>query len=240
MVDSWSLKIVMVTSIPKLIIIMGPPGSGKGTQAQLLKEKYSCNYIATGDLVREMYKKAATGDPLGLEVKKRYDRGEPQPDDIILKFVRQKLITIDTQRGIIFDAFPLSEAQARGLDEIIKDFKLDKPVAINIKVGEEDVVQRLSLRKYCPKDNSVYYPKSPTYDSNKCEKCGKGLIRRADDEAGVVRKRYKKYIDRINVLVMYYEKRNQLISINGEQSVEKVASEIEQRLSTYQSDYAQK
>ena len=158
--------------MPKLIIMMGPPGSGKGTQAQLLRKKLDYHYIATGDLVREMRGRAYTGDPIAVEVKKRYDRGEPQPDELILKAVRSKLSELDLDAGIIFDAFPLSEKQIWGLEEIIEEFHLPDPVAVSIEVSEDEVVKRLTLRKYCPKDNSVYYPMSPTYEKNVCSVCG--------------------------------------------------------------------
>ncbi|MDD5342238.1 MAG: nucleoside monophosphate kinase [Patescibacteria group bacterium] len=218
----------------KLIIIMGPPGSGKGTQAKLLREKFGLNYLATGDVVREMCRRAETGDPLGQEVKERYDRGEPQPDDLILRAVRQKLSELDLAKGIIFDAFPLSEPQALGLDEIITEFKLAQPVAINVEVGEDEVVKRLGMRKFCPKDNSVYYPKSPTYEKNQCAVCGGELIRRSDDTPEVARERYRKYIDRITSLVNFYQKRQQLVPINGEQSVPAVAEEIIHKIERYQ------
>ncbi len=219
--------------MPKLIIMMGPPGSGKGTQAQILQKKLNCHYIATGDLVREMREKAYIGDPIAVEVKKRYDRGEPQPDELILKAVRQKLSLIDLDAGIIFDAFPLSEKQAWGLEELINEFHLPQPVAVSIEVSEDEVVKRLTLRKFCPKDNSVYYPKSPTYDENVCSICGEQLVKRADDIPEVVRERYKEYIERINAIENFYDKKGQLIKIFGEQSVEQVAEEVAKKLQSY-------
>ncbi len=214
--------------------MMGHAGSGKGTQAELIRSKYGHNYISTGDLIREMIKKAASGNMLGKQVKDRYDRGEPQPDDLILKSVRQKLSELELEYGLIFDAFPLSMEQAKGLDEIVKEYSLPDPVAVNIEVSEEEVVQRLGMRKYCPNDNSVYYPKSPTYFQNKCAKCGGDLAMRADDVPEVVRERYRVYKERIDNLIDYYKKRNRLININGEQSVDDVSKEILEKFSAFE------
>ncbi len=220
--------------IPKIVILLGPPGSGKGTQAKLLQERYDYHYLSTGDLIREAIKKAATGDPLAMEIKSRYDQGEPQPDNLILKMVREKLNAVNLREGIIFDAFPLSDRQAWGLDEIIEESGKPEVVALNIEVGEEETITRLSLRKYCPQDNSVYYPKSPTYDQDLCAVCGGKLVRRADDAPAVVRERYQAYQSRIRSLVHFYEKRRQLIRVDGEQTVEGVAEEMFKKLGAYQ------
>lgn len=224
----------METIVPKIIILLGPPGSGKGTQAKLLQERYGYHYLSTGDLIRETMKKAVSGDPLALEIKARYDRGEPQPDNLILRLVREKLNAINLSQGIIFDAFPLSDRQARGLDEIIEESGKPAVVTLSIEVSEEETVTRLSLRKYCPQDNSVYYPKSPTYDQDQCAVCGGKLVRRADDAPVVVRERYRAYQSRIQSLVHFYEKRHQLIRVDGAKAVEAVAEDMFKKLAAYQ------
>lgn len=225
----------MEKNFPKIIIFLGPPGSGKGTQAKLLQEKLGYYYLSTGDLVREMISRADSGDTLALEMKQRYDRGEPQPDDLVLRAVREKLRTVDLQKGIIFDAFPLSEKQAWGLDEIIEESGKPSLTVLSVEVSEDETVKRLSLRKFCPADNSVYYPKSPTYAQDVCELCGGKLVRRADDAPEVVRERYQAYQSRMGALINFYEKRRQLIHIFGEQSVEAVADETERKLQTHRS-----
>ncbi|MDP3964392.1 MAG: nucleoside monophosphate kinase [bacterium] len=223
----------MAEHVPQLIILMGPPGSGKGTQAETLRQETGMNYLATGDVVRELMARAATGDPIGAEMKERYDRGEPQPDDLILKAVKQKLTELSLKRGLIFDAFPLSLPQAEGLEKLREDLGLPEPVAVSIEISEEEVIKRITLRKFCPKDNSAYYPQSPTYESNTCAQCGAQLVKRDDDTAEVVSKRYREYVGRIKSLVEYYSEHGQLIVINGAQSVEAVGDEIRSKLSQY-------
>lgn len=218
---------------PKHLIFLGPPGSGKGTQGKILAKEQGMNYLATGDMVREFLATAKEGDPVGREMKEKYDKGIPQPDDLILKGVREKLKSFDLFQGIIFDSFPHTEQQAWGIEEIVKDFSLEKPLVIYINLSEEESVKRLSQRKYCSNCQSVFYPLSTNYHRNICDKCGQPLIMRSDDKEEIIRFRYKEYINRIEPVVDYYKPRLRWIEINGQQSVEEVQWEIKEKIEQF-------
>jgi adenylate kinase len=214
-------------------VMIGPPGAGKGTQRELLQNKYNLETVVTGDLIRELRAKAVDGDQLAMEIKKRYDQGIPQPDDVVIEAVRRKLSSLDLSRGVIFDAFPLSLGQAEGLEDLVKEFSLPEPIAFYVDITENESVERLSKRKLCPQCKRVFYPLSPNYDSNKCDVCGIELITRPDDKPEVVRRRYHQYLERMQALKQFYYEKGSLLRINGEQTVEDVFSEINDRLSDF-------
>lgn len=216
--------------IPQLIILMGPPGSGKGTQAKLLQQRHGLYYLATGDLIREVMREPGNREALAEAVRQRYAQGEPQPDDIILELVREKLAEIDIEKGILFDAFPLSSAQAEGLEEMRQKFHLPEPVVLSIEVAEDEVVRRLGLRRFCPRDHATYHPDSPAYRQNSCLICGGPLERRSDDAPEVVRRRYAEYSQRLKELVQRYHERGQVVKVRGEATVVDVAQQIERAL----------
>lgn len=218
---------------PKHLIILGPPGCGKGTQAKFLVEQWAMNYLSTGDMIREYIKKAANGNVLGQAMKERYDKGIPQPDGLIIKAVREKLKTLDLGKGIIFDSFPLSDNQAWGLDDIIKDFTLENPIVLYVAISQAEAIERLSKRKYCPNCKAVFYPLSPNYDSGLCDKCQHRLITRSDDQPEVVKHRYQEYIIRIQALQKFYQPRLRWVEINGEQPVEAVHQEIFKKIEEF-------
>ncbi|MFH1597489.1 MAG: nucleoside monophosphate kinase [Patescibacteria group bacterium] len=223
---------------PKHLVFLGPPGSGKGTQAKLLMEQWKMNYLSTGDMVRDFLAKAKDGDNVGSEMKVRYDKGIPQPDDLIIKGVREVIKNWDLRKGVIFDSFPLSEQQAWGLDLIVKDFIMEIPIVLYIAISEEEAVNRLSKRKYCPNCKSVFYPLSPNYESGSCDKCSTVLISRSDDKPEVVKKRYLEYVGRMEALKKFYEPRLRWVNIDGEQSVEEVQQEIIKKLTEFRAKRA--
>ena len=216
------------------LIFLGPPGSGKGTQAKLLQEKWQMNHLSTGDLIRTYIKKAEQGDAVGLQMKKRYDQGVPQPDDLIIKAVRDYLKALDLTKGMIFDSFPLSEAQAYGLESIGEDFQLPEPAVLYIRISQEEAVERLSKRKYCPNCQGIFGPQSEDYQSGICSKCQTELISRTDDAPEVVQKRYQEYVGRMEALQNYYKPRMRWLEINGEQSIKAVHQEILEKLQEFQ------
>ncbi|MBU1148628.1 nucleoside monophosphate kinase [Patescibacteria group bacterium] len=218
---------------PKHLIFLGPPGSGKGTQAKMILEKWPMNHLSTGDLIRDYIKKGEQGDEVGLQMKELYDKGVPQPDGLIIKAVREYLKTLDLSKGMIFDSFPLSEQQAYGLDDIRQDFSMEEPIVLFVKISEAESVNRLSLRKYCPQCNSVFGPQSANYQSGQCDKCQARLITRSDDNPEVVGKRYQEYIGRMEALKKYYQPRLRWLEINGEQSVADVQQEILTKLQEF-------
>ena len=136
-------------------------------------------------------------------------------------------------RGIIFDAFPLSLGQAQGFEDIIREFSLPRPIALYIEISEDEAVMRLGKRRMCPKCRRVFYPLSPNYSSGKCDVCGVDFVIRADDKEEVVRERFRRYDERMKSLRKYYHDRGELIVISGEQTVARVFEEIIQKLENY-------
>ena len=217
----------------KFIILMGPPGSGKGTQAKLLQQKYGLNYISTGDMIRDIIQHPDTDPTLSLEVKGLYDQGKLQSDEIIINLVRDILKLHNNTQGLLFDGFPRTAAQAAGLEQLRSDFHLPEPIMISIDISEAEVVRRLSLRKYCPKDHTTYHPDSDSYRTDRCELCGTALERRSDDDPSVIKQRYAEYSQRLDQLIEWYGTRGQLIRVNGEPTVPEVSKEILEQLEKY-------
>jgi len=215
---------------PFHLIILGLPGAGKGTQGKLIKERFGLSYLSTGDLIRKLCINTDDKNPFYIKVRDRCNKGIPQPDDIIVEIVKKKLKTIDLKKGIIFDDFPLSMPQVEDLEKIIEDFDLPCPTLLYIDVSEKEVVKRLGKRKFCPKCNVAYYPGSPGYKSGKCSNCGGKITVREDDKPEVVERRLEEYKKRIAPIMKYYNEKDRLIKINGEQSIGKVFAEILDKL----------
>lgn len=213
-----------------LYIFLGPPGSGKGTQGHRIQEKLQCTYLATGDLVREMSARAGSGDPFYDEIKYRKDNGILQPDDIIIKAVDKKLSEIDMERGIVFDAFPMSVEQAQGLEKLRERYEFAEPTVISIEVSRDSVVERLSKRRYCPVCNKAFLPGTVPYEKNACDQSHGTLIMRDDDKPEVVKRRYQEYSERLRDVADFYERKGWLHKINGEGSVAVVAGLIDRVL----------
>lgn len=218
----------MSTSHPRPfnLILLGPPGSGKGTQAQMLAERFSLYHLSSGDLVRKIINSGETDDPYVEAVKARYNQGVPQPDSIILELVEKEIYRLYRKTGFVFDAFPLSLPQAIGLERMIKVYEIRGPFAVSIKVTLQETLIRLTKRKFCQFDQHVYHPQDFSYKKNICELCGQQLITRTDDTPEVVKKRYEAYESRIKELSGFYGEKGRLLEIDGEQSIQGVFSSI--------------
>ncbi len=195
------------------ITLMGPPGSGKGTQAQRLVEKYQVPQISTGDLLRAA---VAAGTPLGQQAKAIMERGELVPDELVIGIIRERLAEDDTQRGFILDGFPRTVNQARALDELLAD--LDRPLqgAILLEVDEEALVKRISGRRVCERCGAVYNIYSnPPQKEGICDACGGPLIQRADDNEDTVRQRLKVYREQTAPVLEYYRDQGKLHVVAG-------------------------
>lgn len=190
------------------IILIGPPGAGKGTYARYFSKKYCIPHISTGDIFRE---EVAKGTELGKKIKDILDRGELVPDEIVIEIVKKRLQQPDTAKGFILDGFPRTIRQAEALDEITK---LD--AAIHIYIAMEEAVRRLSNRYICPKCGRVYNLLfNPPKNDLRCDDDGTPLIRRSDDEPEVIRRRYKIYYETFQPIIEYYKKKNLLIEIDN-------------------------
>ena len=210
------------------LILLGPPGSGKGTQAKLIVEKYGIPQISTGDMLREA---VAKGTELGKEAKKYMDAGQLVPDEVVIGIVKERLQEPDCEKGFILDGFPRTIPQAEALDKILEELGKKIDAVINIQVPEEEVVKRIVNRRTCRKCGAVYHLiYNPPKEDNKCDKCGGELYQRDDDKEETVRQRYKVYKEQTEPLVEYYAKKGVLYNIDGTKSIEEVFNEIDKIL----------
>jgi len=196
------------------IVIFGPQGSGKGTQAKLIAERYGIPHISTGDIFREVAKKK---DALGLQVKGLLDNGELISDGLTLEIVRHRLEDVDCEEGFILDGFPRTIGQAETLDEFSHvDF------VIVLDISDEEAVRRISLRRQCPKCRKI----TTVDEGDVCKECKEKLVQRDDDIPALIQKRLSAYHDLTQPLLEYYKPQDVVHVINGEQSVEAIFNEI--------------
>ena len=206
------------------ILLIGPPGGGKGTQAKKLVSKFNIPQISTGDILRTHVKEMTT---LGRKAKHAMNNGELVPDDIILNMMKDRLTLADCKNGYILDGFPRTIPQAKGLDEILN--KLDSPLdnVIVIQVDDRVIIERMSGRRVHSSSGRIYHIK---YDPPQIEDIdditGEALIIRPDDIKETVKKRLMIYHDLTSPLIKFYSKKNQLIKVDGSQDIEDVFSSI--------------
>ena len=206
------------------ILLIGPPGGGKGTQAKKLVSKFNIPQISTGDILRTHVKEMTT---LGKKAKHAMNNGELVPDDIILNMMKDRLTQADCTNGYILDGFPRTIPQAKGLDKILN--KLDSPLdnVIVIQVDDRVIIERMSGRRVHSSSGRIYHIK---YDPPEIEDIdditGEALIIRPDDIKETVKKRLMIYHDLTSPLIKFYSKKNQLIKVDGSQDIEDVFSSI--------------
>lgn len=211
-------------SCPKYVILLGPPGAGKGTQALALQDRFDLKHIASGDLFREHISKETE---LGRLAKTFIDKGELVPDDVTARMVMERIARPDCERGVVFDGFPRTDAQARALAaEFDKEGRRIAGVVL-IRVPDEPLIQRLSSRWICPIDGAVYNllsnpPKAP----GRCDNDGGPLEQRNDDKPETVRHRLGVYHRQTQPLIDYYRLSGLLHEVNGERDIETVQADI--------------
>jgi len=203
-----------------ILILLGPPGGGKGTQAVKLFEKYGLIQISTGDILRSEIKK---GSGLGKEANQYVSKGLLVPDDIMIRIIEKRIADDDCKNGFILDGFPRTIPQAKALDELLEKLakKIDK--VISMIVSENFLIERLTGRRLCSKCGAGYHIKySPPKVQGKCDTCGGELIQREDDKEETIKKRFSVYQDQTTPLIEYYQKKSILREVNGEGDVESV------------------
>ena len=200
------------------LILLGPPGAGKGTQAERLSEELEVPHISTGDILRQA---VADGTPLGLEAKKIMEAGELVSDEIMLGIIRERLAQPDALRGYILDGYPRTLPQASALDRLLNE-RSEPPVVIaNIDVDREELVKRISGRRSCPNCKAVFNVHGqPPQEPDVCDACGRMLVQRADDEEGTVRQRLAVYDRQTRPLLDYYG--NRVTNIDGQGTPQEV------------------
>ena len=205
-------------------ILLGPPGAGKGTQAAKIIEKYNIPHISTGDIFRENIKK---GTELGKKAQEYMKRGELVPDDLVIEIATTRLLEDDCKDGFLLDGFPRTVYQAEKLDEFLAAHgsKIDK--VIDIEVGKEELMERLTGRRVCKSCGASYHIVNiPPKKEGVCDVCGGELIQRADDNAETVANRIEVYEAQTMPLVEYYEKAGNIAHIDGATGLDNVFADI--------------
>lgn len=209
---------------PTFIVLLGPPASGKGTQAAQLRQALDLPHVASGDLFRENLKGETE---LGLEAKEYMDRGELVPDDITIAMVMDRLSRPDCAGGALLDGFPRTIAQAEALDEALAAQGHRIKLVPNITVPDEVLVERVSGRRICRTCGESYHVQfNPPREEGVCDRDGGELYQRDDDKPDTVRKRLQVYWKQTSPLIDYYRDQSVLVEVNGDQSIEAVQAEL--------------
>jgi len=206
------------------IVILGAPGAGKGTQADILCQKLNLPHIASGDLFRQALEKKTE---LGLLAKSYMEKGKLGPDEITIKMILERINLADCVSGCLFDGFPRTLEQAEALDKALAEQGKSIDKAIYIGVPQEELVKRLSGRWICRSCQTPYHLiTSPPRITGKCDKCGGELYQRPDDKEETVKERLRVFFVQTMPVVDYYKKQNKLIEVNGNLGIQDVAEEI--------------
>jgi adenylate kinase len=215
----------------KRLILMGPPGGGKGTQAKRLQDRYGIVQLSTGDMLRAAVK---AGTPLGMQAKAVMDAGKLVSDDLIVAMIAERIDQPDCAKGFIFDGFPRTVPQAEALDKLLekKGIKLDS--VIEVAVPDARLIERITGRSTCAKCGEGYHDKfKQPRKAGVCDVCGgTEFTRRADDNAETVTARLKAYHDQTAPLMPYYSARGILKVIDGDREMDAVTADLERILGT--------
>jgi adenylate kinase len=211
------------------LILLGPPGAGKGTQAERLQEDFPLAYIATGDMLRQAVKDETE---LGKEAKAYMDRGDLVPDEVIIRVILDRLAEPDTADGFVLDGFPRTDQQAKALDEALDKVDRRLNAALLIEVPEDDLVRRLSGRRVCPNGHTYHLDHNPPKNDEVCDVDGEPLKQRDDDREETVRKRMQVYREQTAPLIEYYDERGLLHRFDGTRSPTEVHDHLRATIQT--------
>lgn len=206
------------------LILLGPPGAGKGTQATRICQKYGIPHISTGDIFRKNIKE---GTDLGKKAQEYMNKGELVPDDLVLEIAADRLMEEDCRSGFLLDGFPRTVYQAEQLDKFLTEKNLDIDLVIDINVGKEELMTRLIGRRVCRNCGATYHViNMPPEKDGVCDVCGGALYQRSDDTAATVENRIEVYNAQTAPLVEYYEKLGKIAHIDGAMGLEDVFNDI--------------
>ena len=206
------------------LILFGPPGVGKGTQAKFLSSKYNIPHISTGDILREAVKNKTT---LGIKAQEIMQRGELVPDDIVIGIVKDTLSQPKCKNGFILDGFPRSSGQAESLQKILDELNFNYVYVINITANDQELIKRLTDRRACKSCGSIFIY-NEIKDKKKCPVCNSkdSFYQRNDDKEVVIKHRLEVYTSTTKPVLQFYKERNKVIDIDGLQEIEKVTTDI--------------
>jgi adenylate kinase len=206
------------------IVLLGPPGAGKGTQATRLADDFGLRYIATGNMLRDAVRE---GTELGTKAKEYMDRGDLVPDDLIIAMIKACLEQEDSANGFILDGFPRTERQAQALDEELEQLGRTLNAALLIDVNEQAVVERLSQRRVCVKgQHNFHMAFDPPKHPERCDVDGSRLVQRDDDQPEVIQHRLEEYREKTAPVIGYYEQQSILRRIDGSRTPDEVSDQI--------------
>lgn len=211
-----------------IVILLGPPGSGKGTQAKRLVAKWGWPQLSTGDMLRSA---STQGTRLGLEAKKLMDKGELVPDEVVIGLIKERAQAADCESGFILDGFPRTLQQAEALDQMLASTGREVDLAVLFLSSDEVLVRRLSGRRTCLKCGSMYQLETmPPRSQGVCDQCGAVLVQRDDDKPEVIKSRLAVYHEKTAVLTEYYRSQGKLRSVDANQPFDAVTVNLIQAL----------
>lgn len=205
------------------IILLGPPGAGKGTQAKSISNKYSIPHISTGDIFR---KNISENTPLGIEAKKYMDNGQLVPDEVTINMVKDRLQEDDCKSGYLLDGFPRTVSQAESLQEFLASRNESLDTALLIDVPRDFILERMTGRRVCPSCGASYHVKFNPAVDNKCELCGSEVVQRKDDTEETVKERLDVYERQTQPLIDFYRDKNLLSVVEGTRAINEVFESI--------------
>ena len=206
------------------IVLLGPPGAGKGTQAKSISNRYSIPHISTGDIFR---KNISENTPLGIEAKSYMDNGQLVPDEVTINMVKDRLQQDDCKNGYLLDGFPRTVHQAEALDNFLTEREESIATALLIEVPKEFILERMTGRRVCPSCGASYHIKfNPPTNDGKCDLCGSDVIQRKDDTEETVKERLDVYENQTQPLIDFYKNKKQLSVVDGTQAINEVFESI--------------
>jgi len=212
------------------VILLGPPGVGKGTQAKFICDKFNIVHLSTGDLLRQAVK---DGTEVGLNAKSYMDKGELVPDEVVVQLVKDRMAKPDCANGVLLDGFPRTLNQAVVLDEQVKKINTPIDVVVLLFADQEEIISRLTGRRTCPTCGRNYHIKylKPLVDG-KCDDDGADLIQRPDDKEETVKNRLVVYEKITKDLIGYYEKKGLIVSVDAGGEIDQISKDILEKLNS--------
>lgn len=213
------------------IVLLGPPGAGKGTQAKKIAEHYSLPHISTGDILRE---NISNNTPLGVKAKSYMAKGELVPDELLITIIRDRLSKPDCSKGFLLDGYPRTVPQADALQMILTESNKKLDVVLNIDVDDEELIKRLSGRRVCASCGMSYHMIfNPPKEDEICDKCKGKLYQREDDKPEAIRNRLMVYKKQTQPLIEYYTRKGLLRTVDGGKDIPEIFEDIKKILEKY-------